>query len=254
MPIATPDRPRFEERIHDDLRLGDSADQPAQPGWRAPSPEARRPILSALGVLIVLGCALSGAEVAAHFNHRSSYLAVATFVPQGSVITSSDLTGVSLAAGSGLAAVPIAESPTVVGRRASEPLEPGSLLVPADLTSEMPIASSEALVGTSLQTDQAPAGLVAGDSVLVVLGGQSSSLPTSTESSGTAPSSSPSEADIVAVGTVYAVALPSAADAASSTGTEAVTLEVPAAAAAQVTAASAASEVSLAEISTKAPS
>jgi hypothetical protein len=53
---------------------------------------------------------------------------------------------------------------------------------------------------------------------------------------------------------VYAVALPSAADAASSTGTEAVTLEVPAAAAAQVTAASAASEVSLAEISTKAPS
>jgi len=252
MPIAALHRPHFRERT-EELRMAGSRDHSARARLRAPSPAMRRPLLRDVGVFIVLACALGGAEVAAHFTHRSSYLAIATLVPQGSIITSGDLMDVSLTAGSGLAAVPSSQSPAVVGRRASEPLEPGSLLVPADVTSEIPLPATEVLVGTSLATDQAPAGLAAGDSVVIVLGGPNSPFSTSSagaESSEVESSSRPaSNGAIVSTGTVYAISLASATDPGSASGSEMVTLEVPSAAAAEVTAASAASDVSLAEIS-----
>jgi len=204
--------------------------------------------------------------VATHLNHRSPYLAVATYVPQGSVISPADLTEVSLTPESGLAALPARESSAVLGRRASEPLQPGSLLVAGDVTSEIPLPATDALVGTSLATNQAPIGLEPGDSVIVVLGGQSSGLPS--DSGGTSATATPSSSralgggtspagvlsGVITVGTVYTIALPSAGGPAGASGDEIVTLRVPRQEAAEVTAASAASDVSLAEIPAQAPS
>jgi hypothetical protein len=267
MPIAPVRGPRFGDRSEDAPQVSRTAGRRRRGHRRGVSPEERRPMLTALGVLVVVGCALAGAQLAAHVNDRSSYVAVARLVSQGSVITSGDLTTVSLTAGSGLAAVPSTETSSVVGQRASEPLQPGSLLVPSDLTSAVPLPAADALVGTSLAVDQAPAGLVAGDSVIVVLGGDAAGLPTgspTTLSPDAQPSSGPSSrpatstaslgSGVVAVATIYAVSISSAADPDAGSGDEIVTLEVPAAAAVQVTAASADSDISLAEISAKAPS
>jgi hypothetical protein len=217
-------------------------------------------MLVAVGAFVVIACALAGAEVAARVDHRSGFLAVDTYVPQGGTVTAADLTVVSLSAGGGLAAVPAGDAGAVVGRRASEPLEPGSLLTPADVTVAAPLPPGDALVGSSLSTAQAPGGLAAGTPVIVVLGGQGAAVSagggtgaaaaaaaTGTPSrSTTSPAPGSFGSNVLAVGTVYAVAAPPESDATS--GDEIVTLEVPKSEAAAVTAASAIGDVSLAEI------
>jgi len=257
MPLAPLRSPRPDEHAEPGLDFGPVRRGRSRPPRRTPSPETRRPLLSALGVLVVLGCALLGAEIAAHVNHRSSYLAVAAYVPQGAAITASDLTIVSLTVGSGVSAVPSTQTASVLGHRASEPLEPGSLLVPDDLTASLPLPAGDALVGTSLSSDQAPAGLMPGDSVIIVLGGQSSGLPSAATETGSSPSthgssttgtSDPAVSGTLAVGMIYAISVPSAAGAGSSSDNEVVTLEVPRTAAGLVTAASAVSDISLAQI------
>jgi hypothetical protein len=96
-----------------------------------------------------------------------------------------------------------------------------------------------------------------GDFVMIVLGGQSSGLPgsasgagaaASTHSSSTTGTAAAAVSGSLGVGTVYAISLPSAASAENSSDTEIVTLEVPRSAAALVTAASAVSDISLAQI------
>jgi len=222
-------------------------------------------MLAALGVLLVVGCAAVGAEVATRVDHRLGYLAVAAYVPQGSLISPSNVAVVDVGLSDGVQAIPQGDLPTVLGRRASEALDPGSLLVPADLTTVVPLPASAALVGASLSSDQAPTGLGPGDVVIVVLSGSGTNLPTGAGGA-TAPASASGSgsgsagggdtgatpAGVLAVGTVYAVALPSASDSAASASDETLTLEVPKADAAAVTAASAAGDVSLAEISTRA--
>jgi hypothetical protein len=208
-------------------------------------------MLAAIGVLVVVGCAALGAEVATRVDHRAGYLAVATYVPQGSVVAPGDLTVVRIATASGLAVIPSSDKASVLGRRASEPLEPGSLLVPDDLSGTLPLPDGDALVGTSLSTNQAPTGLTPGISVIVVLSGPNSEVSIgSSNPSGAAGAGAPGSEEELAIGTVYAVILPSASDQAASSDNEIVTLEVPKSAASAVTAASAAGDVSLAEIST----
>ncbi len=197
-------------------------------------------MLAALGVLVVVSCAAVGAKIAGSVDHRAGYLAVATYLPQGSVIAASDLSVVDAGLSGGVQAIPQDDERLVVGQRASEPLEPGSLLVPRELTASVPLPTSEALVGASLASDQAPTGLDPGDVVLVVLSGSGADVP-----SGAAASR------VLALGNVYAIALPSASSPAGSSDDETVTLEVPATDAAAVTAASAAGDVSLAEVSAK---
>jgi len=276
MPLASLRNPRVEPPMADDAGRHDrtSDRRLARSSRRRANPEARRPMLAALGVLVVVACAALGAEVAAQVDHRQGYLAVATYVPQGSVITTGDLAVVSAGLSEGVQAIPQADLRTVLGRRASEPLEPGSLLVADDLTTDVPLPVSDALVGTSLSTDQAPSGLDPGDVVIVVLSGTGSPVGTgdtsgsasSATSSSTGASASVSSSGrgatagsaastgVLAVGTVYALALPSANDPAGTSSDETVTLEVPRTDAEAVAAASAAGDVSLAEVSAKAGS
>jgi hypothetical protein len=230
-----------------------------------PTPEARRPMLAVAGVLVVVVCAAAGADVAIHVDRRQHYLAAAQYVAQGSLLVPNDLVVVSLAASSGIATIPASDSTSVLGRRASEPLAPGSLLSPSDLTAAVPLPKADALVGTSLGTNQAPAGLGTGDSVIVVLSGDNtgleaagsgSSSPSSPAagSAGTAAAPSATAAGTeLAVGTVYALEAAVNNASSGSTASELVTLEVPRSAAAIITAASAAGDVSLAEVPASAP-
>ncbi len=221
--------------------------------------EARRPGLAAAGVLLVLGCAGLGAAVAHDLGRRTPYLEIARFVPDGSRIVGPDLASTPIAGGGTgaepLAALPSSMEGSVLGRRAAVPLEPGTLLVPADLAAGPAVPAGQGLVGATLAADQLPPTLVAGDRVLLVLGG---GAPTSgggaggagAAQAGTAPAGGllpggTGSGGSLGVGTVEGV---SSIAAGAGGATELVTLEVPIADAVAVAEASASSEVSLVEI------
>jgi hypothetical protein len=228
----------------------------AQPMSFRPSPEARRPLLTAAGVLLVVTCAGIGATLAARVDHRQSYLAVGRFVPEGAVVAPGDLTTVDMVASSGVTIIPAAEEDAVAGLRAAEPLPAGSLLVPADLTRASPLPADEALVGASLSPDQLPSGLANGDKVLVVLS-SASGLPAgdeATSSQGNATPGGSTPQTSFGEGIVYSLTIGATNATTGEAASDLVTLEVPLSDAAGITAASAAGDVSLAELASPASS
>jgi hypothetical protein len=217
-------------------------------------------------VLIVLVCGALGAVVANRAPRPTQYLAVAHLVPVGMTVAASDLETVSIAPVAGLDAMPLRDAGQAVGHRATEDLEPGSLLVPGDLASQRGLAAGTALVGASLAVDQMPADLAAGQRVLVVLSGTAGTADSSpagsasavgtpnavsgSASTGAVPSPTGPPGSVLTKATVISVLSPggsSGLTGAQST-TFVTTLDVPEAAAAAVTAASAVGDVSLAVI------
>jgi hypothetical protein len=199
--------------------------------------------------LIVLVCGGLGAVVAGRTPRPAEFLAVAQFVPAGMPVASSDVETVSMTPAPGLAAIPLREAGQVVGRRATEPLAPGSLLVPSDLSPHRGLPAGRALVGTSLAVNQLPAELAGGQVVLVVLSGTGGSGASSEANSPlTAGAPDRPAGSVLTQAVVVSVSTPS--DSSGPAGAEATTfvvsLEVPEVAAAAVAAASAAGDVSLA--------
>lgn len=210
--------------------------------------------------MIVLSCGALGAVVANRAPRPVALLAVAHLVPAGVTVTASDLGTVSVAPVAGLDAMPLQDAGQVIGRRAAEELEPGSLLVPAELAPQRGLPAGVALIGTSLAVDQTPADLAPGERVLVVLSGTTgvgSGLATATASAAGGTSSRASVPSPTGPpGSVFCRATVISVSAAGSSsglaGTQAATflatLEVPEAAAGAVTAASAAGDVNLAVV------
>ncbi len=228
----------------------------------APQPESKRPMLAAAGVLIVLICAASGADLATRVDHKQPYMVVARYIPQGSVIESSDLSTAELSVSDGVAAVPASDASRVVGLRASEPLWPATLLEPADLTAGGTLPANYALVGASLEANQLPEAVAVGDAVIVVVS-STSGTPTATGGTASSSSGAPSTGSVAsdtqtkpasvppgaaATGVVYALAAPSQSAQTAGSTAELVTLEVPISEAAAIAAASAAGDVSIAEL------
>jgi len=208
----------------------------------------------------VVVCGALGAVVANRVPQRSVFLAVAQLVPAGATVSPSDLETVSINPAAGLDAIPLRDAGEVIGRRATETLEPGSLLVPGELASGQGLPAGRALVGTSLAVNQMPAELAAGDRVLVVLSGTGGSPTSSSATSGTpagpdgsptgalAPSPAGPAGSVLTQATVISISAPGGtlATVGAASAAFVVTLDVPEAAAPAVTAASAAGNVSLA--------
>lgn len=190
----------------------------------------------------MLVCAALGAVVANRAPRPVAFLAVAHLVPVGMVVTASDLEAVSIAPVAGLDAIPLRDAGQVVGHRATEPLEPGSMLVPGDLTSAWGLPAGTALVGASLAVNQMPTELAPGQRVLVVLSG------TAGASGGSVPSPTGPPGSVLTQATVTSVSAPGGVSgmAGAESAAFVATLEVPEAAAAAVAAASAAGDISLA--------
>jgi hypothetical protein len=214
--------------------------------------------LAAGGALIVILCGALGAVIANRSPRPEALLAVAHLVPVGMVVTAADLSTVSIAPVPGLEAIPLQDASQVIGHRATEALEPGSLLVPGDLASGQGLPAGTALVGTSLAVDQLPSGLATGEPVLVVLSGTAGegsvtgstpSSPATSASGSSVPSPTGPPGSVLTKATVVSISAPASSSATGASGSAYVaTLDVPQVAAAAVAAASAAGDVSLAEI------
>jgi hypothetical protein len=153
--------------------------------------------LIALGVLLVVGCAIGFSSAWLRAGGRQQVLVVSTNLSAGQILTSSDLRSVQLSTGTGLSPIPASEASEIVGHPVALPLSPGSLLTQSDLGPSALPPSGQAVVGLALKPGQYPPGITAGAQVLVVVGGSTSSG--STSSSGSSPTDAPIEAAVVGV-------------------------------------------------------
>ncbi len=135
-----------------------------------PIAHRRRPALAAGSLALVVACVAVFTSVYLKAGREISVLAVGRTVPQGQILTASDLIVVRISSNSGITTVPVAESSAVVGRRAAEALEPGTLVTTNELVTSFSPPAGKSIVGVALKEGQFPeSGVAPGESVAVIL-------------------------------------------------------------------------------------
>jgi hypothetical protein len=214
-------------------RLNTAPVPPRAPERLPQPPRRRRPGLTAMAVMLVVGCSAVSASLVLASGDTTTVLTVVRAVPAGQALAAADL-GTAEISGSGVTAVAAASRDTVVGLTAAVDLVPGSLLADGMVTREAVPGAGQAVVGLSLKPGLLPdAELRAGTTVMLVR------LPAS---AGTPPS-----ADVERIGSEVLVprarVLSETSD--PTTGGRLVSLLVEKATAAEVSRAAAAGTVSL---------
>lgn len=141
----------------------------AADGARVAPPGRQRSLpLVAAGVLCAFAGALVFAIASLGSGQRQAVLAVARAVPAGAVIGDVDLRVIRVSGTDGLRLVPAAERSVVVGKVATMPLAPGTLLARSQYGSGAAVAPGQAVVGVALKGGHLPASLRPGDRVMIV--------------------------------------------------------------------------------------
>lgn len=180
---------------------------PARPAMPTP-PRRRRPALTALAVLLIIGGAALAGLLAVRMDSRESVLVIAQQVDSGELITEGMLESRNVS-GEGIAVVPTDQKGKVVDKLyARATLYPGTLLQGKLLRSDPPLEVDQAQVGVPLSPGKYPPDLRSGDAVRLVQIGDSQNPSealatgyvlevTKTKSSGFASAGSSSVATIV---------------------------------------------------------
>lgn len=130
----------------------------------------RRPLFTALGVLMVVICGLGGAALFTNLSHATQVVAMQATVARGQVITRGDLTTANITTDPVLRTVPAAQLELLVGRTATTDLPSGSLVGPDSVTSDPIPAPGESVVGLLLNPGQLPGtALAPGDRIRIIL-------------------------------------------------------------------------------------
>lgn len=143
---------------------------PSSSSFRLPvNPRHRRSVLGAASAVVVFVSVGVFAHLYSNAGRQTAVLVVTHPIQQGQVLTAADLGQTSVAVGPGVASIPVAEAPQVLGKVAALSAPTGSLLTPGDVSSMSPIPVGDAVVGLALKDGQLPAdGLEPGDQVMVV--------------------------------------------------------------------------------------
>lgn len=149
---------------------GGAAQPPPVPVPIARLPRRRRWGLFAVGVVLVVVCAVVAYLLVVTAGVTRPYLAVTHKVPYGATLRDSDLTVVDVNPAAGLAPIPAGQRDQVVGKHAGADLFPGTLLTRDQLTDLAVPAPGQQLVGIELKPAQLPARtLKPGDAVILVV-------------------------------------------------------------------------------------
>jgi hypothetical protein len=145
---------------------------PASPGARAdrlpPPPRERRPMLAALGVLLIVGGAATAGLLALRSDERVPVLVASRDVAAGEMITAELLTTTSVAS-EGTRLVPAAQEDELIGQYARVSISSGQLMDTAMLTPTAALQPGLVAVGASLASGRVPAsGLEPGDIVNLI--------------------------------------------------------------------------------------
>jgi hypothetical protein len=133
-------------------------------------PRRRRWGLFAVGVVLVVICAVVAYLLVVTAGVTHPYLAVTHKVPYGATIKANDLTVINVNPAAGLRPIPAKQREQVVGKHAAADLFPGTLLIRDQLTDRTIPAPGQQLVGIELKPAQLPARtLTPGDTVILVV-------------------------------------------------------------------------------------
>ena len=221
---AAPPRPAFSSPAGENrggLRLSTSTYQ-------------RRPWQIGLGVALVLVCAAVAGALFQSSAKREAIVVAAKNLPTGTILSPGDLTTAQIPASDNITAMSAIGSSALVGQQLDTPVYAGQVMVKQMLSGAPQLAAGEQVVGMLLKGDQMPSvPLVAGDTVQVVAVPQPGQGSTVGGMIGS---------PLVARATVFAVG---AAPTNQTQYQASVSLEVPGADAATVTAYAAADQIGL---------
>ncbi|MDR1808766.1 MAG: SAF domain-containing protein [Propionibacteriaceae bacterium] len=136
-----------------------SAQRSADPAAAlAPPPKLRRrPLLVALGVLLIVVSALVAWYVVGLVKDTVQVVAALNPIPRGTVIAQADLTTVEIRPDPLLHTVPAAGLDGLVGQRAAADIPAGVIVAPEAVTADLLPAAGQAIVGVALTASQRPA-------------------------------------------------------------------------------------------------
>jgi hypothetical protein len=138
-------------------------------GSSAPSPpKRRRPALTALAVLLIVGGAALAGLLAIRMDSREPVLVVNTQVSVGERITASMLRSTNVS-GDNINSIPVEQADQIVDKLyARQTIYPGQLLQLDLLRKNPPLEADQAQVGVPLTSGKFPPGLRSGDAVRLV--------------------------------------------------------------------------------------
>jgi hypothetical protein len=143
---------------------GGSGLRPAEPS----PPKRRRPALTALAVLLIVGGAALAGLLAVRMDSREPVLVVSQQVDAGELITADMLESRNVS-GEGLGTIPRDQADEIVDKLyARQTIYPGQLLQTDLLRSTPPLEADQAQVGIPLTSGKYPPGLRSGDAVRLV--------------------------------------------------------------------------------------
>jgi hypothetical protein len=129
----------------------------ADPIGIAPPKLRRRPLLIALGVILIVVGAITSWYVVTIVKDTASVVAALSDIPRGGLIDRSALTVIEIRPDPLLRTVPAAELESLVGQRASADIPAGVIVAPEAVSAELLPAAGQAIVGIALAVNQRPA-------------------------------------------------------------------------------------------------
>jgi hypothetical protein len=131
-------------------------------------PKRRRPALTALAVLLIVGGAALAGLLAIKMDSRAPVLVVNEKISAGELITEDKLRSANVS-GDGLETIPLDQARAVVDKLfARQTIYPGTPLQSELLRETPPLESDQAQVGVPLTSGKFPPGLRSGDAVRLV--------------------------------------------------------------------------------------
>lgn len=132
----------------------------------------------AVGVLLVVGCALAAVLWSASAGDRVPVLALARAVPAGARLTDVDLAPLGVSADAGIVTIPATALSEVVGQVARVPLSQGTLLTADLLAADSAVPPGTSIVGLALAPGAVPTPELRPGDLVQVIGTPVATAPT----------------------------------------------------------------------------
>ncbi|GGA67819.1 hypothetical protein GCM10011490_17990 [Pseudoclavibacter endophyticus] len=171
-PRAAPTNASAPPRGAPPRRVGGAADpDPVNRRDREASPtrQRRRPLLIAVGVVLVLVAALTSYVTFSNLSTSVTVVVAAADLAKGDVIEATDLGSIEIVGGQHTNAIPAADAATLIGQHAAVDLPAGSLLTTGTVQGSLPVEPGTSIVGVAVAVGQVPSsGVRAGDRIRLV--------------------------------------------------------------------------------------
>lgn len=135
----------------------------------APAKTRRRPLLIALGIAIVCLAVIGGYAFWNASSRSVAVIVVKSPIAKGETISSANLRSLQVAGGQQITAYTVDQADEILGKIATTNLQPGAIVSPSDVGTQLAVQGGKSVVGVALAATQMPGmPLAAGEKVSLV--------------------------------------------------------------------------------------